>query len=110
MSKQQYLAAIRANSAYPVYRGVINIITLLSYLMAAVIALGAIIGAAGAMSYSMTSGLGVLVTGVIFAALYFFLGRFFKEAALILADIGDSVVDANSQIHPRAPENWPSQS
>jgi uncharacterized membrane protein (DUF485 family) len=95
--KQQYLDKIRASSAYPVYRGVINTITLLFYAVAAGFALGALVGGLGSMSQSVVTGLAVLVFGAIMAALYYFLARFFKEAALILADIGDSIVDANAQ-------------
>jgi hypothetical protein len=49
------------------------------------------------MSQSFMGGLAILVAGAINAALIFLLARFFKEAALILADIGDSTADANSR-------------
>ena len=100
LPKQQYLESIRANSAYPVYRATINTVALLFYMIAAVCGLGALVGGLGAMTNSFTTGLGVLVLGLTFAALYYFVGRLFKEAALILADIGDSTVEANSRIHP----------
>jgi len=100
LPKQQYLEQIRADSAYPVYRGIINTIALLFYAVAALFALGAIVGGLGTMTRSFVTGLGGLILGLILAALYYFLGRFFKEAALILADIGDSIVDANA--HPRS--------
>lgn len=102
-TKQQYLESIRAHSAYPVYRGVISTITLIFYLIAGVCALGAAIGGLGSMSRSFIAGLGVLVIGLVFAALYFFLGRFFQEASLILADIGDSIVDTNSRLRSQQP-------
>jgi hypothetical protein len=98
LSKQQYLETIRASSAYPVYRGIINTIALLFYAVAALFALGAVIGGLGAMTHSFVTGLGALILGLILAALYYFLGRFFKEAALIVADIGDSIVDANARL------------
>jgi hypothetical protein len=99
LSKQHYLESIRADSAYPVYRGTINTVALLFYIVAAVCGLGAVIGGLGAMTNSVISGLGIMLFGLTFAALYYFLGRLFKEAALIVADIGDSIVDTNSRTH-----------
>ena len=50
------------------------------------------------MSRSFMTGLATLVVGLLFAAIFFLMARFYKEAALILADIGDSiVVDSNSR-------------
>jgi hypothetical protein len=99
--KQQYLRTIRSNSAYPVYRATIDTVALLFYINAAVIALGAAIGGLTSMSRSFTAGVGILIFGAIAAALCYFLGRLFKEASLILADIGDSTVDANSRAQPQ---------
>lgn len=42
-------------------------------------------------------GVGVLVIGAILSALTFLLAKFFKEAAQILADIGDATAEANSR-------------
>jgi predicted lipid-binding transport protein (Tim44 family) len=96
-SKQQYLQSIRADTAYPVYRGVIGMIAMLGYLFAGVTALGALVGGFGAMSSSFAMGLITLVTGAIFAAIVFMLAKLSKEAALMLVDIADSTVDANSR-------------
>ena len=96
-SKQQYLASIRSNSAYPVYRGFIGIIALLGYVLAALAGVGAVIGGLAAMTQSFMGGLVVIVAGAVYAVLVFLLARFFKEAALILVDIGDSVAEANSR-------------
>lgn len=95
--KQQYLDSIRHNSAYPTYRGVIGLISLIFYGLATVCALGALIGGLSAMSRSPFAGLGVFIVGALLAALYYLMGRLFKEAALILVDIGDSTLDANSR-------------
>jgi hypothetical protein len=97
MSKKQYLEAIRSDSAYPTYRGFIGIIALLGYILAGIVALGAVGTGLFSMNKSAGTGIAIMVGGLIYAAILFLMARFFKEAALILADIGDSTVDANSR-------------
>ena len=75
----------------------ISIIALLGYIFAAFSALGTLISGFGAMKDSFFGGVGILIGGFIIAALIFFITRFWKEAALILVDIGDSITDANSR-------------
>ena len=95
--KQQYLELVRANSAYPTYRGFIGTIALMGFLLSAPIALGALIAGLGYMSNSFPAGLAILAAGLLYAALIFLLARFFGEASLILADIGDTTVEAHSR-------------
>ncbi len=95
--KQQYLEVIRANSAYPVYRGFIGTIAMVGYALATLVGLGALIGGLGLMSRSFALGLLTLAGGALMAYLYYLLARFFREAALILADLADSTVDSNSR-------------
>jgi len=97
--KQQYLNMVRANSAYPAYRGVIGTVALLGYLLAAAFAGAALIAGFTTMSQSFMLGVVVLMGGAITAALVFLLARFYKEAALILADIGDVVTEAGASGH-----------
>ena len=94
--KQQYLIAVRANSAYPAYRGVIGTVALLGYLLAGAFALAALIAGFTTMTQSFMLGVVVLAGGAISAALVFLMARFYKEAALILADIGDVVTEAGA--------------
>ena len=96
-SKHQYLESIRASTAYPVYRSFIGILAILGYIVAAIDALAAIFIGFGAMRYSFFTGVGYIIVGGIGAVLVYFLVKFFKEAALILADIGDSTLEANSR-------------
>jgi hypothetical protein len=49
------------------------------------------------MGDSFMAGVGIIIGGAIFSGLIFLGARFWKEAALILADIGDSITDANSR-------------
>jgi len=102
-SKQQYLQSIRTDSAYPVYRSVIGLIALLGYLFAGVLALGALIGGLTTMGTSFLMGLVALLTGGIFAAIVFLLAKMSKEAALMIVDLADSTVDANSRIPTSLP-------
>jgi hypothetical protein len=95
--KQQYLATIRSNTAYPTYRGIIGIIAILGYVMAGFYALGSLIGGFAAMGDSFLAGVGIIILGALFSGLIFLGARFWKEAALILADMGDSTIDANSK-------------
>jgi len=96
-SKQQYLEQIRSNTAYPTYRGIIGIIAILGYALAALNALGSLIGGFGTMGSSFLGGVGIIIFGAIVSGLIFLGARFWKEAALILADIGDSITDTNSK-------------
>ncbi len=95
--KQQYLELIRANSAYPVYRGFIGTIAMVGYALAALVGLAALVAGLTMASRELITGLLVLVAGGLTAYLYYLLARFFREAALILADLADSTVDSNSR-------------
>ena len=96
---------IRANTAYPTYRGTITVITILGYLLAALHGLGAVasglmVGGGGGKELgdlSWIAGLGIITGGLIISALIFVGARFWKEAALIVADIGDSTIETNSK-------------
>jgi hypothetical protein len=96
-TKQQYLTQIRANTAYPTYRGIIGIIAILGYLLAGLNALASLIGGFGTMGNSFLGGVGIIIFGAIVSGLIFLGARFWKEAALILADIGDSITETNSR-------------
>ena len=95
--KQQYLDQIRANTAYPTYRGIIGLIAILGYLLAVLNGLGTVITGFSMMGKSFISGVGIIIGGLLIAGLIFLGTRFWKEAALILADIGDSITEANSK-------------
>jgi hypothetical protein len=95
--KREYLNTIRSNTAYPTYRGIIGIIAVLGYLLAAFNALGALVGGVSVIGDSFLMGVGIISAGAVISALIFLGARFAKEAALILADIGDSITDANSR-------------
>jgi len=95
--KQQYITGIRSNTAYPTYRGIIGLITIVGYVFVGFYGLATLIGAITTMGNSFMAGLGVLIMGAIMTCLAFLFVRFFKEGALIIADIGDSVTDTNAK-------------
>jgi hypothetical protein len=95
--KQQYLNQIRTNTSYPTYRGIIGIIAILGYLLAALNGLAVLISGFMIMGDSFIAGVGVIVGGLLIACLIFLGARFGKEAALIIADIGDSTIETNSK-------------
>jgi len=49
------------------------------------------------MGNSFLGGVGIIIFGAIVSGLIFLGARFWKEAALILADIGDSITETNSR-------------
>lgn len=98
--KQQYLDTIRSNTAYPVYRATIGMIAILGYSLAALSGLIALVSGFSRMGSSFLAGVGILIGGGIVSGLIFLGARFWKEAALILADIGDSITHANARQSP----------
>jgi hypothetical protein len=90
-SKQQYITTIRANTSYPTYRGIIGIITKIGYIISGILAL------AGILYFIRFPGATVALFSIVASPLIFLGARFWKEAALILADIADSITDANSR-------------
>ncbi len=100
--KKARVEAIRANTAYPTYRSIIGIITVILMILAGLQALGALIlgFGAGAALHNGLAGFAVILLGLGSAALAFFLAKIWNEGAQILVDIGDSVLDANPSIAP----------
>lgn len=96
-AQKKYLNHIRSNTAYLTYRSIIDIIAVLGYCLAGITALGTLIAGFRSMQHSVIGGSITLIGGLLGAALIFLLVAFWKEASLILADIGDSVTDANSK-------------
>ncbi|KAF0095244.1 MAG: hypothetical protein E1N59_1290 [Puniceicoccaceae bacterium 5H] len=94
--KRQYLDRIRQESAYPTFRSIITLVLYLGYAAAALAALVAVFGGIGTMFHNFGSGLGMFVGGLLYAAFLFIMARFWKEAAIIIADIGDSLLDKHA--------------
>jgi hypothetical protein len=93
--KHQYMAYIRSNTAWPFYRGTINTIATLGYCWAALVGVAGLVTGLGAMNGSPGVGLLALIAAGLVAAIIYYGVSFWKEAALMIADIGDSITDAN---------------
>jgi hypothetical protein len=91
--KQAYIASIRSDSAYPTFRSFVNILAILGYLGAALTALAGLGIGAVVLANGELIGIAVIVGGLFYAAIAFFLTRFWKEAASMVADIADTVTD-----------------
>lgn len=94
--KQTYLRSIRSASTYPTFRVVIGFVTILLYVLAGVVALLTLVAMANSQQMP-ASGPILFLAGATSAACIVILARFLKEAALILADIGDALVESNSR-------------
>lgn len=81
-----FIDELRADSAYPAFRTVVSVATALGYLVAAGAALGGVIGA-----WPMERP-GMLIGGLVAAAVIFVITRVFKEMWLMLADMSDATI------------------
>jgi hypothetical protein len=98
--KKQYLDRIRSDSAYPAFRGVVNIITLLFYAFGALVIVGAIVQAIIVLGQGKGMGpVGIPITifAIAFGLFYIVLGKVIREVSLMLADVADSITDLNSR-------------
>lgn len=95
--KSNYLAEIRANTAYPTYRGIIGLLVILGYILAGLYGISALIGGLMTMGDTFLGGLAFLVIGLVFAGFIALLTKLGKEVALVIVDFGDSTLDANSK-------------
>ncbi len=96
--KQEYIDRIRSNTAYPTYRAFVRILMMFGYVLAMSIVVAGVVDytTRGYLSAFLLGGkflIGSIIVGVITV----FFSRLWKEAALILADIADSITDINSK-------------
>ncbi len=95
--KQNYLSSIRSDSAYPTFRSVIGIIAILMYVLGGIVVLFGLIGGIGMMTQQFLPGVMTLFISILIGVIYVVIGKIVKEAALMLADIADSITEANSR-------------
>jgi hypothetical protein len=93
--KRKYLARIRSDSAYPAFRGMVNVVTLLIYALGGIAFAAAIACALGADSNSSLKP--IALVAVLVGVVCMLLGKVFREVSLMLADVADSITDLNSR-------------
>ena len=87
--KSAYLARIRNQSSYLTYRAVVNIITVVSYSLACAVAVVGIVIGVKREPWGFF--------GVPLAAILCIYIRVWQETSLMLVDLADSTLDANSE-------------
>ncbi len=93
--KKQYLDRIRSDSAYPAFRGVVNIIALLLYVVGALFIIGAVLVGFGVLGDGMNPV--AFISGMVLGLFYFVIGKVLREVSLMIADVADSITDLNSR-------------
>ena len=96
--KTNYLKLIRAETAYPTYRGMVNLLTILGYVMAGLLALFYFIGGIVVMiNTSFFAGLFGWIIGAVATVIQVVIVRFMREISFMIADMVDSTIDTNSK-------------
>jgi len=91
-SKANYLKRIRKDSCYPAFRAIVNMLAVLLYLIAFLLA------ASSMYAYADRNAPIFLMIGVPSALVIAFLARVFQEASsFMIADIADSTIDLHSK-------------
>jgi hypothetical protein len=94
MHVSSFLADMRAGSAYPVFRGAVGFVTWLFYAVAAV---SAVLAVGASFSSPGLAGAGIFAA---IAGVLFLVGKLFREAALMLADMADAMIQLAANQHP----------
>ena len=80
-----FIERLRADSQYPTFRQVVGLFSVIGYVLAAIVGIGAVVTG---FSGSVAAAAG----GIVFACLIVIFSRFAKEASLMLADLSDAMV------------------
>lgn len=84
---KQYLDGLRSRSCYPTFRGFVAVITVLTYVLAALVIL------VGFLTGQMPAILGCIVAGVLLIVL----AKAAQEVSLMIADMADATIDTASR-------------
>ena len=97
-TRNAYIRRIRAESSYPTFRSAVRLISLFLYILGGLSMFGGII-LAFFISPQGSAGIGIAAffTGLVSGLISIAFGTIVKETAYILADIADSIVDANAK-------------
>lgn len=80
---QKYLAQLRGNSAYPVYRGLVGILTIFGYAAAALVLVLGLLSLQGLQTMLAIPAAALVAVAV----------RLLRELSLMAADMADATVD-----------------
>ena len=80
-----FIDRLRADSQYPTFRQVVGLFSVIGYVLAAIVGIGAVVS-------GFSGSLAAAVGGIVFACLIVIFARFAKEASLMLADLSDAMV------------------
>jgi hypothetical protein len=95
--RAQYIAQMRSRTAYPTFRGIMNVFLFLNYGLAALYVLGGLFSAvAGVLGGKILIGVGMVLGGLLAAAILVVITKVIYEASMMLADIADSLLDQNA--------------
>ena len=96
--KKTYLEKIRNETAYPIFRRIIQIFSILIIGSGILCIIGGCVGfLIFVMNGDVTKAIVILAGGMLTGIIYITLGRLLKELASVLADIADSVTEMNSR-------------
>ncbi|MDA7917378.1 hypothetical protein N9Z15_05775 [Akkermansiaceae bacterium] len=100
--KIAYLNHIEDNTVYPAYRKAVKFLNYIWAILIMVTAGGSIfLGSLELKSQQTITGAGTILGGILLSLIFYFLSRVANEVSLVLVDIGDSIIDANSKnFHP----------
>lgn len=90
-SSQEFLKALRAESAYPAFRAVVGFATIVGYLMVAIAVVG------GIVATWKGAGPGPVIYGLLGGFVLYVVTRVFKEMWLMLADLTDATIRVASR-------------
>tara|TARA_Y100001934_G_scaffold70828_1_gene88053 strand:+ start:1044 stop:1331 length:288 start_codon:yes stop_codon:yes gene_type:complete len=94
MSTPNYLENIRSSSHYPVYRRVIKVLTIFSYIASVFLIVVGAAAVAQGKDELIATGIGMIVASLF---LIFVFIPFQKEISLMFVDLVDSTLDKNSR-------------
>lgn len=96
-ARQKYIQRIRSESAYPVFRSLVNTFAILLYIFGALFIVAGFIIGFSLIAREGAAALAAMFGGVIAGLIYIIIGRVSKEASFMFADLADSITDLNSR-------------
>jgi ABC-type Fe3+ transport system permease subunit len=96
-TKQQYIRRIRAESAYPAFRSLIEVFVILIFVAGGILIAVGLLAGFSMIVHEDEQGIFVILGGCFGGVICIIIGKVLKEAAFMLADVADSITDLNSR-------------